>query len=228
MGMATLLDAGDRFVATEEIAAEFAPWRPPSAAAEDDSDEALLARHLRGERRAFERLVKRYRADLLVYLRRTMKDAAAAEDVTQETFLRLHRAADQFEPHRGLRPWLFSIASNAARDCYRYHARRPATSLQAPARSGDPEGMTLAAMQEGDAEAPHARLERHELQEQIRRIIDRMPAHLREILTLAYFRQLSYNEMSESLGIPLGTVKSRLHAAVANFAERWGRQRHCA
>jgi RNA polymerase sigma-70 factor, ECF subfamily len=220
MGMPTLLEAGSRFVATEEIAAEYAGWQPP---VEEDSDEALLARHLCGEHDAFTCLVRRYRPDLLVYLRRTMKDAAAAEDVAQETFLRLHRAADQFEPSRGLRPWLFSIAANVARDYYRYHSRRPATSLQAPARANDPEGMTLASLQQAQTDAPHARIELHELQEQIRRLIDRMPPHLREILLLAYFRQLSYNEMSETLRIPLGTVKSRLHAAVAHFAERWSR-----
>lgn len=220
MGMATLLDLGNRLDVTDSVAPECAAWQAP---AEEASDEALLARHLFGERRAFECLVRRYRADLIVYLRRTMKDATAAEDVAQETFLRLHRSADQFEPQRGLRPWLFSIAANAARDYYRYHARRPATSLHAPARANDPEGMTLAALQAAGTDAPHVHLERRELQEQIGGVIDRMPSHLREILLLAYFRQLSYNEMSAALGIPLGTVKSRLHAAVAHFAQRWSR-----
>ena len=207
-------------------------WRVPSPrhvphASDPDAetDEALLARHLFGDRRAFERLVKRYRSDLLVFLRRTMGDATAAEDVAQETFLRLHRSAGQFESHRGLRPWLYSIAANAARDHYRYHARRRAASLEAPARPGNQAGTTIAAMQVAAIDAPHVQIERHELRQQIRKLIDRMPSHLSEILLLAYFRQLSYNEMSQALGIPLGTVKSRLHTAVAHFAERWSGKR---
>jgi RNA polymerase sigma-70 factor (ECF subfamily) len=190
--------------------------------AREASDEQLLARHLYGDGRAFEQLVKRYRGDLIAFLTRLMGDISHAEDVAQETFLRLHRSADKFESSRGLRPWIFSIAANAARDHYRFHARRPATSLHQPARSGDPEGTTLASMHPAATETPHAKLERAEMEQRVRRAVDRMPAHLREILLLSYFQRLSYNEISASLQIPLGTVKSRLHAAVAHFAVRWG------
>lgn len=193
-----------------------------ASAAPDGSDEQLLARHLFGDGRAFELLVKRYRADLLAFLGRLMGDTTAAEDVAQESFLRLHRSAEKFESSKGLRPWLFSIAANAARDYYRYHARRPATSLHAPARPGHPESSSLAALHPAATETPHARLERSETEQRVRRTVDRMPIHLREILLLSYFQRLSYNEISASLQIPLGTVKSRLHAAVAHFAMRWG------
>jgi RNA polymerase sigma-70 factor (ECF subfamily) len=72
-------------------------------------------------------------------------------------------------------------------------------------------------------EAIDARLDETELRELVRKTIDSMPEHLREILLLAYFQRLSYNDIAESLEIPLGTVKSRLHAAVAHFADRWRR-----
>jgi RNA polymerase sigma-70 factor (ECF subfamily) len=185
-------------------------------------DHQLLARHLFGDRRAFELLVNRYRPDLVTFLTRLMGDAAAAEDVAQETLFRLHRSADKFESSKGLRPWLFSIAANAARDHYRHRARRPAASLQAPARSDGSESQTLASLQAAPTEAPEARIERAELQDRVRRAVDRMPLHLREILLLSYFQRLSYNQISQSLQIPLGTVKSRLHSAVAHFASRWG------
>lgn len=188
----------------------------------DSSDETLLACHLRGDRRAFELLVHRHRADLVAFVTRLMGDASAAEDVTQEALLRLHRSAEKFESSKGLRPWLFSIAANAARDHYRYHARRPAASLHAPVRTAHPEGSTLAALHPATTETPHARLERAETEQRVRRTVDRMPVHLRKILLLSYFQRLSYNEISTSLQIPLGTVKSRLHAAVAHFASRWG------
>lgn len=189
------------------------------------SDEQLLARYLSGDECAFEHLVKRYRPDLLAFLSRLMGDTAAAEDVTQETLLRLHRSAQKFESNRGLRPWLFSIAANAARDHHRYHARRQAASLHAPVRGNDPESSTLATLHPANTETPHARLERTELEQRVRRAVDRMPMHLREILLLSYFQQLSYSEISSTLQIPLGTVKSRLHAAVAHFAMRWGPSR---
>lgn len=193
-----------------------------AAWAQDGSDEQLLEQHLFGDGRAFELLVKRHRADLLAFLTRLMGDTTAAEDVAQETFLRLHRSAEKFESSKGLRPWLFSIAANAARDHYRYHARRPATSLHAPARVGNPEGSTIGALHPAATETPHARVERAETEQRVRRTVDRMPIHLREILLLSYFQRLSYNEISTALQIPLGTVKSRLHAAVAHFAMRWG------
>lgn len=217
MGLRLLEKRGSRTLRAERFGAV-----AKAAAQADGSDEQLLARHLFGDGLAFEQLVKRYRGELVAFLTRLMGDASHAEDVAQETFLRLHRSAEKFESSRGLRPWLFSIAANAARDHYRYHARRPATSLHTPARPADPEGSTLVTMHPADIESPHARLERAEMEQRVRRAVDRMPLHLREILLLSYFQRLSYNEISASLQIPLGTVKSRLHAAVAHFAVRWG------
>lgn len=217
MGPRLLEKSGSRTLAALRLEAV-----AKAADATDGSDEQLLARHMFGDSRAFELLVNRHRADLLAFLARLMGDATAAEDVAQETLLRLHRSAEKFESSKGLRPWLFSIAANAARDHYRYHARRPATSLHAPARPGYPDGTTLAALHPAPTETPHTRLERAETAQRVRRTVDRMPTHLREILLLSYFQRLSYNEISAALQIPLGTVKSRLHAAVAHFASRWG------
>ena len=71
------------------------------------------------------------------------------------------------------------------------------------------------------AELPDQPLERKELQQQVQRTVMGMPTHLREILLLSYFHQFPYKQISDILQIPLGTVKSRLHAAVAFFADRW-------
>lgn len=218
MGLQLLEKKGSRASATNRTSAYFAD---ASGASDRASDEQLLSRYLSGDKRAFEHLVKRYRPDLVSFLTRLIGDPAAAEDVAQETLLRLHRSAAKFESTRGLRPWLFSIAANAARDHYRYHARRQAASLHAPARGGDPAGPTLVSIQSAATESPHARAERAEMEQRVRRAVDRMPVHLREILLLSYFQQLSYNQISAALQIPLGTVKSRLHAAVAHFASRW-------
>lgn len=222
MGLQLLEKTGRRGFAVERAVR---PATAGSSGANAVPDHQLLARYLFGDERAFELLVNRYRPDLVAFLTRLMGDATAAEDVAQETFFRLHRSADKFESSKSLRPWLFSIAANAARDHYRHRARRPAASLNAPVRSDGSECQTLASLQTAPTEAPEARLERAELEERVRRAVDRMPVHLREILLLSYFQRLSYNQISQSLQIPLGTVKSRLHSAVAHFASRWGPNR---
>lgn len=183
------------------------------------SDQRLLSDHRRGDERSFLILVTRYRGELVGFLTKLLGDYTAAEDVAQETFLRVHRSAHQFENHRDLRPWLFSIAANAAKDMYRWNVRRPALSLHAGHAAGD--DWWGAEIAQANAERPGDRLERHELSERVRGVVERMPTHLREILSLAYFSQTPYRQISEVLGIPLGTVKSRLHAAVAHFARRW-------
>jgi RNA polymerase sigma-70 factor (ECF subfamily) len=71
------------------------------------------------------------------------------------------------------------------------------------------------------AESPDKPTETSEIQQRVKRVVDEMPAHYREILLLAYFQKMSYHQIAECLGIPLGTVKSRLHAAVAHFAGTW-------
>ena len=79
---------------------------------------------------------------------------------------------------------------------------------------------------QADLPLPDQQLEQQELTARVRQAIESMPDHLRQILLLSYFEKLSYQEIAEVLGIPLGTVKSRLHAAVANFAERWKQANH--
>jgi RNA polymerase sigma-70 factor (ECF subfamily) len=206
----------------QESPAMRAPRRTPGfrstrPAPQPRSDESVLSDYLHGDEASFDVLVNRYHGELVRFLMRQLGNHAAAEDVAQETFMRLHRAAGQFEAQRGFRTWLLSIAANAAKDVYRWHARRPACSLH----SVREDGAAPFQVQEKAAIPPGERLEKLELRETVRRVVDRMPAHLREILLLSYFGEYSYREIAQTLGIPLGTVKSRLHAAVANFGSRW-------
>ena len=86
---------------------------------------------------------------------------------------------------------------------------------------GEGEGARFVDLLEGDQELPDANLLETEEANQVRETVDAMPSHLREILLLSYFQQMSYVQISESLQIPLGTVKSRLHSAVAAFSNSW-------
>jgi RNA polymerase sigma-70 factor (ECF subfamily) len=103
----------------------------------------------------------------------------------------------------------------------RSRARRPSNPLQASISPGDDESGQFIDLMEATANAPGEPLERQELQQLVHKTVMGMPDHLREILFLSYFHQFPYKQISEILDIPLGTVKSRLHAAVAHFADRW-------
>ena len=199
--------------------AERASARPAMPSSER-SDESLLASYLEGDREAFAVLVERYRSELHGFLARFLGSGAAADDVFQETFLQVHLSAPTFDKERVFKPWLFTIAANKARDWHRRQKRRRAASLDAPV-GGDPEGTRMIDLMEAEAEAPSAAMEATEARDRVKVVVDGMPAIYREVLQLNYFQKMSYQQISEVLGVPLGTVKSRLHAAVATFAESW-------
>ena len=188
---------------------------------DEPTDEQLLAEYRAGDKSRFAVLVLRYQRELYHFLVRFLGDRAAAEDVFQETFLQVHQSADQFDPTRRFRPWLFTIAANKARDLIRSHARRPTSPLQASISPGDDESGEFIDLMQAAESIPGEPMEREELQQQVQKTVMAMPEHLREILLLSYFHQFPYKQIGDILDIPLGTVKSRLHAAVAHFADRW-------
>jgi RNA polymerase sigma-70 factor (ECF subfamily) len=198
----------------------------PTSVRNERSDEQLLLAYRQGDRASFAQLMSRYQRELFHFLVRFLGDRAAAEDVFQETFLQVHQSAEQFDTSRRFRPWLFTIAANKARDLIRSQARRPSSPLQAAINPGDDEsGEFIDLMSSVDA-FPDESMQKAELQQQVQKTVLGMPEHLREILLLSYFHQFPYKQISDILEIPLGTVKSRLHAAVAHFADRWKSVNH--
>ncbi len=196
-------------------------YRSAPQANDGRADEQLLADYRRGDAGAFLQLVERYQRELFHFLVRFLGNRATAEDVFQETFLQVHQSAHMFDLQRRFRPWLFTIAANKARDLMRAQARRPASPLQASINPGDEGSGQFIDLMQAAVESPGAPLEKRELQERVQKTVMDMPEHLREILLLSYFHQFPYKQISEILDIPLGTVKSRLHAAVAHFADQW-------
>ncbi len=184
------------------------------------TDEELLSAHIDGDSGAFEELMDRYKNNLLHFLIRFVGSTAAAEDVFQETFLQIHISAETFDPSRRFKPWLFTIAANKGRDWHRKHSKRTVLSLSQEI-GGEGEGTRFIDLMEADQELPDATLLDTEQKDSIRNAVEQLPDHLREILLLSYFQQMSYTQIAESLEIPLGTVKSRLHAAVAAFSSLW-------
>jgi RNA polymerase sigma-70 factor, ECF subfamily len=188
---------------------------------EPRSDEQLLADHRHGDRGSFTLLVSRYQRELYHFLVRFMGDRQLADDVFQETFLQVHQSAGQFDMARRFRPWLFTIAANKARDMIRSNGRKAITALQATIEPNDATTGEFIDLMSSTAMMPGATMEKKELQLKVQQTVMAMPEHLREILLLSYFHQFPYKQISDMLDIPLGTVKSRLHAAVAHFADRW-------
>jgi len=184
------------------------------------SDEQLLANYREGDKPSFSALVSRYQRELYHFLVRFLGNRAAAEDVFQETFLQVHQSAEAFDLQRRFKPWLFTIAANKARDLIRSQARRPTNPLQASI-SGDEEGGEFIDLMKAGGETPDEPMARQEMQHKVQQVVATMPDHLREILVLSYFNTFPYRQIADILGIPLGTVKSRLHAAVATFADKW-------
>jgi len=187
----------------------------------DLSDEKLFEEYRSGESECLRTLIERHQADLLRFLFRLTGDRALAEDAFQDAFLQIHLSAHTFDATRRFRPWLFTIAANKARDAMRKKGRRQAVDLSAPVNPARGDGATFIDLMEVDVPQPDAGLDVRERDEMVQRALERMPDPLREILLLAYFQRLSYAAIAEDLGIPLGTVKSRLHSAVATFGKHY-------
>lgn len=191
------------------------------------TDESLFELHRRGDPGAMQILIERHQPDLMRFLTRLVGDAAGAEDVFQEAFLQAHVASHTFDAERKFRPWLFTIAANKARDHLRRRARRRTLDLSAPidggggGSGGDGTAGSFIDLMEIDIPPPDAAMEQQELSRKVQGVLDLLPHSLREILLLSYFQRLSYVQIADELGIPLGTVKSRLHSAVASFARHW-------
>jgi len=186
------------------------------------SDEQLVTAYRAGRGGAFEHLVQRYQAELVQFLMRFVGTRHIAEDLFQETFLQVHQSLATFDPQKRFKPWLFTIAANKARDYLRKYSRRNATASISTVKDDDePGGRGLVDLLEADLPLPAEDAADHETRENVRQMVQALPEHLREVLLLAYFNQFSYKEIASMLSVPLGTVKSRLHAAVGTFAELW-------
>ena len=192
------------------------------------TDEQLLVNYALGDQGAFAVLIQRYQQELFAFLARFVADSAAADDLFQETFIQVHRNAKNFDPERKFRPWLFTIAANRARDHLRATGRHIVTSLdnvagggQGRGAGGDGDGIAYVDLMDSGHAPPPQELQHAEDASLVQRVLAELPVHYREVLVMSYFHQFAYKEMAHMLEIPLGTVKSRLHAALAAFAKAY-------
>lgn len=185
------------------------------------TDERLLQEYLRGKTGSFELLVRRHAAELFQFVQRFTADSVTAEDVVQESFLQVHLSAVQFDPQRRFKPWLFTIAANKARDHLRRKSRRREVASDAQLDEDGDSGRRFIHLLSDDAAPPDEELLTDEKRRVVREVLAAMPDKLREVLILAYYHRFAYKDIGDVMGIPLGTVKSRLHAAIALFGEKY-------
>jgi RNA polymerase sigma-70 factor (ECF subfamily) len=197
--------------------------RKPTAphAASAPTDENLMGRfQADGDQDAFAMLVHRYEHELFGYLRRYLHDAALAEDVFQATFLRVHLKRASFETGRSFRPWLYTIATNLAIDARRRGRRHRMATLDA--RGADDDRLALLDTLASRDDTPAAS-EAAESEAWVRAAVEDLSTAQRQLVQLIYHQGLKYREVAGLLGIPLGTVKSRMHTVIVSLGEAWRR-----
>jgi RNA polymerase sigma-70 factor (ECF subfamily) len=171
------------------------------------SDEELMVRVQAGDEAALEGLIERWRAPLYGFLHRRT-DSASADDLFQETWLRVVRARARFDPRRRFSTWMFQIANNLCRDRYRRRGTIDRGRAALSAELGASGGRSTPS----HADEIDARLD-------VERGLAALPDRLREVLVLRHQRGMGEEEIAEALGIPRGTVKSRVHAAMRALRE---------
>ncbi len=174
-----------------------------------DTDQQLVDRVFKGDKHAFDLLVLRYQHRILGLIGRFIRDPVEVEDVTQEAFIKAYRALPKFRGDSAFYTWLYRIAINTAKNYMVARGRRP------PSTDVDVED---AEFMEGNAaltdiETPEAAQEKEDLQRVINEAIDELPEDLRTAFTLREFSGLSYEEITDIMGCPVGTVRSRIFRA---------------
>ncbi|MEA2064551.1 MAG: sigma-70 family RNA polymerase sigma factor [Gemmatimonadota bacterium] len=180
------------------------------------TDEELVGLFIEGQERAFNELLGRYSGRIINYVYRIIGDRDRAEDLLQDTFVRVYRNIDRFDRSRKFSTWLYTIATNLARNELRNQGRSPLMYFQNLFFRKDNQQMFEAVDQ---AEKPDDLLYRRQLSDLVARAVEKLPERHRLVFTLRENDCKSYEEIAEILDCNIGTVKSRLNRARARFAQ---------
>ena len=173
-----------------------------------DTDQQLVQRAQRGDLRAFDLLVLKYQARIAALVSRYVSDAGEVEDVTQEAFIKAYRALEKFRGDSAFYTWLYRIAANAAKNHLVAKGRRPGADATIEDAEGFDEGGLLS-----ESASPEALAMGGELAEVVESALNALPDELKAALMLREFDGLSYDDIADVLGCPVGTVRSRIFRA---------------
>jgi RNA polymerase sigma-70 factor, ECF subfamily len=171
------------------------------------ADGELVQSALAGRETSFEELVRRYQRPIAAYVYRMVGDYDAALDLTQEVFIKVYNSLTRYRSEFKFSTWIYKIAHNAAID----HLRRHAVRDQALTSGIDGERREV--LIESRRLTPEQESERKERRTEIESVVQLLPAAYRELIVLRHSQDLSYDEIAEVTGLPLGTVKNRLFRA---------------
>lgn len=185
-------------------AASHAPHKP--------SDEALMQQLACGSHAAFEELLARYEAQVITFCYAFVRNREAAEDLAQETFLRVFRNSKRYQPVAKFTTWLYRIAANLCINELKKHKLRQNRSLDEPA-GPDPEGSKIIERIASNEPTPLNDAERHEAQKLISTAIDHLPDDQRTTLIMVEYHHMQYQEIAEILDVTVSAIKMRVKRA---------------
>jgi RNA polymerase sigma-70 factor (ECF subfamily) len=179
-------------------------------------DSQLVQSFLDGNDRAFGELVGRYDKRLLNFVFRTVGDRERAQDLVQETFVRVYRHLHRFDQSKKFSTWIYTIASNLAKNELRNRSRNPLVLFQTIKKNWEADHRPLE--WEDNSYKPDDLFRKRHLRELVEKVVQDLPEHHRIVFVLRELEGKTYEEISEITGVNLGTVKSRLNRARNNFA----------
>ena len=192
--------------------------------AEPQSDEYLLGRICERDADAFEMLLARYQESVRGHLLRMVRDPNTAEDLAQEVFVRVWMRGEQWNGHGPFRVWLLRIATNTALNYLRTVRRRRECPLELPADSTDEDSAAMPLpdwMIDRANAGPERALEQGERRRQLEHLVEELPRGKREVFRMVFDAEMEIKDVAETLGVPPGTVRSRLHYIRKRLAREW-------
>jgi RNA polymerase sigma-70 factor (ECF subfamily) len=191
--------------------------QPRRPALKDLDDSGVVAAYLDGDKRAFGELVERYQTRLLNFIYRTTGDRERAEDLVQETFIRVYRHLHRFDQTKKFSTWIYTISSNLAKNELRNRSRNPLVLFQTIKKNWDADQRPLE--WEDNTYRPDDLYRKRQLKQMVDGVVGELPEHHRTVFVLREMEGKTYEEIADITGCNLGTVKSRLNRARNNFAQ---------
>jgi len=187
----------------------------------ETSDEHLMLAFKSGDAGAFEALVRRHRSPVFNFILRYCGQRQRAEDLLQETWIKLVRGAEDYQPKARFTTWVYTIARNLCVDSARKESYRQADSLDQPARNGEGDARALGeAMADGQAVDPERGAHNARLRPLLEKALSALPDEQREVFVLREFSGVPFKEIAAVTGVPENTVKSRMRYAIEGLRKR--------